>query len=429
MDRKTKFNIWYIVVALMGFMLIQTFYQSSKQYTTIPYSQFQTLLDQDKIDKVWIEQNTIEGTLKQPEKDGLKQFVTTRVTPDLASELNKHHVTYTGEIPSTLLTDLLSWVLPAVIFFGLWMFVIRRFGQGAGGLMAIGKSRAKIYVETDTKVPFADVEGLPDRGQQLVAVVADVPREHPPVRRRGAGQRGQLGVVGVARRGVHQPRGQPQRAVLERLGQQLAHAGPLVGARRPVGEPDDPGAQRDVPGERGDVDARPGVAHRVQVPPKVTPGPRDVRVEIEVADRLADAVDPAVPPAAGDAVEPGRERGDAQPAVADDLGGDALVDLAARLRAGEHGQVGMGMDVDEAGAHDTSRYGLGVRVGDGGDVPVADEDIGAPGRLAGPVHDQPAREQHVHPQLAMPSCRRPCRTRPAASRVESMSCSVCAPEM
>jgi cell division protease FtsH len=171
MDRKTKINIWYIVAALAGFMLVQGFYQQSKQYTTIPYSRFQTLLDQDKIDQIWIEQNTIEGTLKEPEKDGLKQFVTTRVAPDLASELNQHHVTYTGEIPSTWLTDLLSWVLPAVIFFGLWMFVIRRFGQGAGGLMAIGKSRARIYVETDTKVTFADVAGVEEAKAELKEVV------------------------------------------------------------------------------------------------------------------------------------------------------------------------------------------------------------------------------------------------------------------
>jgi len=171
MDRKTKINVWYIVAALAGFMLIQGLYQQSKQYTTIPYSRFQTLLDQDKIDQVWIAQNTIEGTLKQPEKDGLKQFVTTRVAPDLASELNKHNVTYTGEIPSTWLTDLLSWVLPAVIFFGLWMFVIRRFGQGAGGLMAIGKSRARIYVETDTKVTFADVAGVEEAKAELKEVV------------------------------------------------------------------------------------------------------------------------------------------------------------------------------------------------------------------------------------------------------------------
>ena len=170
-DRKTQINIWYVVLALLGVTLAQSFYQASKQYTTIPYSQFQTLLDQDKIDQVWIEQNTIQGTLKEPEKDGLKQFVTTRVTPDLATVLDKHHVTYSGEIPSTWLTDILSWVLPAVIFFGLWMFVIRRFGQGAGGLMAIGKSRAKIYVENDTKVTFADVAGVEEAKLELKEVV------------------------------------------------------------------------------------------------------------------------------------------------------------------------------------------------------------------------------------------------------------------
>ena len=171
MNPKTKFNIWYIVAALAVFTLVQSFYQTKNTYTTIPYSQFQTLLDQNKIDKVWIEQDTIEGTLKQPEKDGLTQFVTNRVAPDIAAELNKHHVTYSGEIPSTWLTDLLSWVLPAVIFFGLWMFVIRRFGQGAGGLMAIGKSRAKIYVETDTKVTFADVAGVEEAKAELKEVV------------------------------------------------------------------------------------------------------------------------------------------------------------------------------------------------------------------------------------------------------------------
>ena len=101
----------------------------------------------------------------------LRAGVTTRVAPDLASEFNKHHVTYTGEIPSTWLTDLLSWVLPAVIFFGLWIFVIRRFGQGAGGLMAIGKSRARIYVETDTKVTFADVAGVEEAKTELKEVV------------------------------------------------------------------------------------------------------------------------------------------------------------------------------------------------------------------------------------------------------------------
>ena len=169
-NRKTTINIWYIVAALAAFMLVQAFYQSSKQYTTIPYSQFETLLDQNKIDKVWIEQNTIKGTLKTPE-NGLQQFVTTRVTPDLAAELDKHHVTYFGEVPSTWLADILSWVLPMLLFFGVWMFVIRRMGQGAGGLMAIGKSRAKIYVEKDTKTTFADVAGVEEAKEELKEVV------------------------------------------------------------------------------------------------------------------------------------------------------------------------------------------------------------------------------------------------------------------
>jgi len=167
---QTTINIWYVIAALMCFTLIQSFYQSSKQYTMIPYSEFQTLLSEDKIDQVWIEQNTIEGTLKKPD-DGLKQFVTTRVAPYLANELDKHHVTFSGEIPSTWLADILSWIVPTALFFGVWLFFFRRFGQGAGGLMAIGKSRAKIYVETDTKVTFADVAGVEEAKAELKEVV------------------------------------------------------------------------------------------------------------------------------------------------------------------------------------------------------------------------------------------------------------------
>ena len=173
MDRKTQINLWYVVIALAGFTLLQGFYQASKQYTTIPYSQFETLLDQGKIDKVWIEQNTIQGTLKKPEMDGLNKFVTTRVSPDLAARLDQHHVTYFGEVPSTWLTDILSWVLPMALFFGVWMFVIRRFGQQGlgGGLMSIGKSRAKVYVEKDTKVTFADVAGVVEAKEELKEIV------------------------------------------------------------------------------------------------------------------------------------------------------------------------------------------------------------------------------------------------------------------
>jgi cell division protease FtsH len=168
---RTMITIWYVVAAFVAFSLIQSFYQSGKQRTTIPYSRFEQLLDENKIDKVWVSQNAIEGTLKEKQKDGLKQFATTRVSPELSTKLDQHHVTYFGEVPNTWLSDILSWVLPTLLFVGVWMFVIRRFGQGAGGLMAIGKSRAKIYVETDTRVTFADVAGVEEAKEELKEIV------------------------------------------------------------------------------------------------------------------------------------------------------------------------------------------------------------------------------------------------------------------
>ncbi|HTT83276.1 MAG TPA: ATP-dependent zinc metalloprotease FtsH [Rhizomicrobium sp.] len=175
MDRRIKINIWYVLIALAVLFLVQSLYQSSTRYTPIPYSQFQTLLDQNKIDKLWISANAIQGTLKKPEKGVPTRFETTRVDPGFAALLDKHHVTaYYGEVQSNWLADILSWVLPMLFFVGVWMFVIRRMAQSqglGGGLMAIGKSRAKIYVETDTKVTFADVAGVDEAKEELQEVV------------------------------------------------------------------------------------------------------------------------------------------------------------------------------------------------------------------------------------------------------------------
>ena len=65
-------------------------------------------------------------------------------------------------------------MLPAVIFFGIWIFLLRRMaagGMGAGGLMSIGKSKAKIYVEKDTKTTFGDVAGVDEAKEELKEVV------------------------------------------------------------------------------------------------------------------------------------------------------------------------------------------------------------------------------------------------------------------
>jgi cell division protease FtsH len=173
MDKKTQINFWYVIAAVLGILFVQNLYVQSTRPTAIPYSKFQALLDADKVAQIAISQNQIRGTLKEALPDGSKDFTTTRVDPDLAAKLDKHDVVYTGVIESTWLRDLLSWIVPMLVFVGIWMFAIRRMGQGGlgGGLMSIGKSRAKVFVEKETKVTFADVAGVDEAKEELIEIV------------------------------------------------------------------------------------------------------------------------------------------------------------------------------------------------------------------------------------------------------------------
>ncbi len=172
MDKRVQFHIWYVIAAIIGILVLQQIWTQATMVEVLPYSDFLEDLKAGKIAEVRVSGNYIEGQFKEA-KDGKKQFVTTRVPPDIADELQKYGVTFSGVAQSNFLTDLLSWVLPTALFFGVWWFVIRRIaGQtGAGGFMAIGRSRAKVYVETDTKVTFADVAGVDEAKAELKEVV------------------------------------------------------------------------------------------------------------------------------------------------------------------------------------------------------------------------------------------------------------------
>jgi cell division protease FtsH len=173
MDKKAQINFWYIIIAIFGILIIQSMYSQYTKVEPIPYSRFHELLDQGKIAEIAITQNHIYGSLKEKGADGIKDFVTTRVESDLAEQLDKHNVTYTGIVQSTWLRDLLSWILPMAIFIGIWLFLIRRMNPGGvtGGLMAIGKSRAKVFVEKETKVTFDDVAGVEEAKEELVEII------------------------------------------------------------------------------------------------------------------------------------------------------------------------------------------------------------------------------------------------------------------
>src|SRR5262245_54948783 len=163
MERRTQFNIGYLLFALIAMLMVQQWWQQAQTVEVVPYSEFERLLAEDKIAEVVVSDNRITGKLRNAEKNGKKVAVANLVQPDLAERLSKFGVSYTRVNESTFLRDVLSWILPALVFFGVWYLLVRRMAgqQGlGGGFMAIGKSRAKVYVEKKTGVSFSDVAGV-----------------------------------------------------------------------------------------------------------------------------------------------------------------------------------------------------------------------------------------------------------------------------
>ncbi|MGO8951937.1 MAG: ATP-dependent zinc metalloprotease FtsH [Rhodomicrobium sp.] len=172
MEKKHQFNLTYLFIALGLLLAFQMFWVSYTQVEPIAYSKFEELVKNKQIEKVIVGPSHIQGEFKTPE-GGKKYFITTRVDPAVAAELQKTGVEYAGSTGDNLLRDILSWVLPIIIFFAIWAFFFRRMAekQGIGGLMSVGRSRAKIYVETKTGVTFADVAGADEAKDELKEVV------------------------------------------------------------------------------------------------------------------------------------------------------------------------------------------------------------------------------------------------------------------
>ncbi len=166
----THFSIWYVLIAILLFTYLQQYLLSPK-VETIPYSQFKQSLAEGSVAKLIIGPENVTGTLKGKEKKPDQRFITIRVDdPNLVKELDERKIDYSGLYESKFLGTLLSWILPIGIFFLIWRYAMKKMGPGMG-VMSFGKSKAKLFAESEMKVTFADVAGIDEAKQELQEIV------------------------------------------------------------------------------------------------------------------------------------------------------------------------------------------------------------------------------------------------------------------
>lgn len=174
MTKQARFNIAYWLLAILTVITLHQLSVSQTQIARNPYSEFKALLADGKVAEVGVSDNFLQGTMKEPLAGGQKHFATTRVDPNFAKELAQANVTFTGQVESNVMGTILSWVVPVLLFLGIGYLLSRRMmksGPLGGGLMQIGKSKAKVYVEANTGVSFKDVAGVDEAKDELKEVV------------------------------------------------------------------------------------------------------------------------------------------------------------------------------------------------------------------------------------------------------------------
>ena len=226
---KTKFSIGYYLIVFLLIMFLQSVFLSGSAVKELPYSKFKDLINANKVETVIIEADRIYGRLK-PEPTGTaaekpgptdgqtpapgkkpsspksgftphlkrapwyldlrKNFLQTEEDrkdeierqftvvplddPTLLKDLQQHGVTYEGKIESHFFSHLLSnWIIPFVILFFIWGWIMKKMNKGGPDFLNIGKNKAKIFeVDASQKVTFEDVAGVDEAVEEIREVVA-----------------------------------------------------------------------------------------------------------------------------------------------------------------------------------------------------------------------------------------------------------------
>ena len=165
--------VWIAAISLLAFVVMILLVNNLPATEVIPYSDFQKYLDAGKVAKVTVTGDTVTGELTEKLPSGTTSFRTNRIAPELATELSRHGVLFSGIPSSSGLGTLLSWIVPPLIFVGIWWLAARGMMGGGlgGGLLSAGRSKAKLVAETDVDVTFDDIAGVDEAKEELREIV------------------------------------------------------------------------------------------------------------------------------------------------------------------------------------------------------------------------------------------------------------------
>lgn len=173
MEKHHKFSLWYVILGVWVVLLLQNMLGSALSIRVIPYSEFLNLIRENKVTDVAISANQIQGRMHSA-ADGHDKgdlFRTVRVDPEISQLLAQYNISFKGQLESTFLRDLLSWVVPVFMFVGIWYLFIKRMQSQQPGFMTLGKNKAKIYMEDEVGIKFEDAAGVDEAKQELVEVI------------------------------------------------------------------------------------------------------------------------------------------------------------------------------------------------------------------------------------------------------------------
>jgi cell division protease FtsH len=167
-----------IVLAVGTLLLIANFIGPilfGPEIPGVPYSLFIHQVQEGQVERVQVGQNQIRFQLKPVDGQAEQIFTTTPIFDlGLPKLLEEKGVEFAAAPPpkNGWISNILSWVIPPLIFVGIWQFFARRAGGGSQGVLSIGKSKAKVYVEGESaKTTFADVAGVEEAKAELVEIV------------------------------------------------------------------------------------------------------------------------------------------------------------------------------------------------------------------------------------------------------------------